>query len=472
MPRYKAASGGTIMEPALTGGKYPIASGCSKPQHRFFIAFLTIQLSAPEKMPQRKGLENHTGGSGFILLGFSDHSSLQGLCFTVFLVIYLMVLTGNSLIVLITVVGSSLHSPTYFFLRNLSFLEICYTTVTLPKMLVGFLLEDGRISFLGCAAQLYFLVFLGSIECLLAVIAYDRYIAICDLLHYPLLMRRGLCIRLVVGLWVAVVPVQVGQTYQVFTLPFCASHDLHHFFCYVPPVLELACADTYWNQVTLYTIILVFAIFPFSLIVISYIKIIRTILKIPSVLHRHKAFSTCSSHLAVGTLFYGSATVIYLKQRSRDSIDTDKYLALFYTIVTPMFNPVIYSLRNKEVRIALKRLLWAMWISVTYSNHFLLVPDTCCGPHVLDHFFLVGVKHWNRLSSPSCSCWNAVYASELHLGVALLPSMGRQKAFSTVSSHHTGATPFYGTPNTSPYSQVVDSRAEEVHDVVGRKLSE
>ncbi|NXT59530.1 O10A7 protein, partial [Pluvianellus socialis] len=303
-----------------------------------------------------KVLENHTGGSGFILLGFSDHSSLQGLCFTIFLLIYLVVLTGNSLIALITVVDSSLHSSMYFFLRNLSFLEICYTSVTLPKMLVSFLVEDGRISFLGCAAQLYFLVLLGSIECLLlAVMAYDRYIAICDPLHYTLVMTRGLCIRLVVGSWVAVIPVQVGQTYQVFTLPFCASHDLHHFFCDVPPLLELACADTFWNQVILYTIIVLFAVFPFSLILISYIKIIRAVLKIPSALGRHKAFSTCSSHLGVVTLFYGSATVIYFKRRSRHSVDTDKYLALFYAIVPPMFNPVIYSLRNKEVRIALKR---------------------------------------------------------------------------------------------------------------------
>ncbi|XP_054667947.1 olfactory receptor 10AG1-like [Grus americana] len=311
------------------------------------------------KMPQRKGLENHTVGSGFILLGFSEHSSLQGLCFTIFLLIYLVALTGNSLIALITVLDSSLHSPMYFFLRNLSFLEICSTSVTLPKMLVGFLTEDGRISFLGCAAQLYFLVLLGSIECLLlAAMAYDRYIAICDPLHYTLIMSRGVCIRLLVGSWVVVVPVQVGQTYQVFTLPFCASRDLRHFFWDVPPLPELACADTFWNQVMLYTIILVFAILPFSFIVISYIKIIRAILRIPSVLGRHKAFSTCSSHLGVVTLFYGSATVVYLKRRSRDSVDPDKYLALFYTIVTPMFNPVIYSLRNKEVRIALKRLLW------------------------------------------------------------------------------------------------------------------
>ncbi|XP_065710388.1 olfactory receptor 10AG1-like [Patagioenas fasciata] len=311
------------------------------------------------KMPQRKGLENHTVGSGFILVGFSDHSSLQGLCFTVFLAIYLMVLTGNSLIALITVVDSSLHTPMYFFLRNFSILEICYTSVTLPKMLVGFLMADGRISFLGCAAQMYFLVLLGSIKCLfLAAMAYYRYIAICDPLHYTLIMSRGLCVRMVVGSWVIVVPVQIRQTYHVFTLPFCASHDLHHFFCDVTPLLKLACADTFWNEVTLYALVLVFVILSFSLIILSYIKIIKAILKILSVLGRRKAFSTCSSHLGVVTLFFGSATDVYLKQWSRDSIDTDKYFALIYIIVTPMFNLLIYSLRNKEVKIALKRLLW------------------------------------------------------------------------------------------------------------------
>uniref|UniRef100_A0A8B9SKV1 Olfactory receptor n=1 Tax=Anas platyrhynchos TaxID=8839 RepID=A0A8B9SKV1_ANAPL len=267
-------------------------------------------------MPQRKGLDNHTTEPGFLLLGFSDHPCLPSVCFTVFLIIYLMVLIGNSLII------------------NLSFLEICYTSTTLPKMLVAFLTGDGRISFLGCAAQLYFLIMLGSTECLLlAAMAYDRYVAICDPLRYSLIMNGGFCMRLVVGAWMAIVPLQVGQTYQVFTLPFCASRDLHHFFCDVPPLLELACADTFCNQVTL------------------------AILKMPSVLSRHKAFSTCSSHLGIVTLFYGSAMLVYFKRRSQDSADTDKYLALFYTVVTPVFNPVIYTLRNKEVRIALRRLL-------------------------------------------------------------------------------------------------------------------
>ncbi|KAM9207799.1 olfactory receptor 10AG1-like [Leptosomus discolor] len=212
---------------------------------------------------------------------------------------------------------------------------------------------------LGCAAQLYFLVLWGSITCLLLVaMAHDCCIALSDPLQYAVVTSRGLCIRLVVGLWLTVLPVQVGQTHQVFIFPFCASCHLHHFFCDLPPLLALACADTFWNQGMLYTIILAFGVLPFSFIVVSYVKITRETLKIPLALGRHKAFSTCSSHLWVVTLCYGLATVVYLKQRSRDSIGTNKYLALLYTVVTPMFNPVIYSLRNKEARIALERLLW------------------------------------------------------------------------------------------------------------------
>ncbi|XP_015727732.1 olfactory receptor 10AG1-like [Coturnix japonica] len=311
-----------------------------------------------QKMPQRNILNNHTTGPGF-LLGFSDPPGMQGVCFTILLLIYASVIIGNSLIVLVTVLDLSLHSPMYFFLRNLSFLEICYTSATLPKMLVCFLTGDVWISFLGCAAQLYFLFFLGSTECLLlAAMAYDRYVAICDPLRYSLVMNGWFCVRLVVGSWMVVIPMQVGQTYQVFTLPFCASHRLHHFFCDVPPLLELACADTFWSRVTLNTIILLFAIFPFFMIVVSYVRIIGTVLKMHSAPGRHKAFSTCSSHLIVLTLFYGSAMVVYCKHHSIDSADTDKYLALFYTILTPMFNPVIYGMRNRELRIALRKLLW------------------------------------------------------------------------------------------------------------------
>ncbi|KAM9250212.1 LOW QUALITY PROTEIN: olfactory receptor 10AG1-like [Cariama cristata] len=303
-------------------------------------------------MPQREGLENDT----FLLLRFSDHVNLQDLCFTVFLIIYLVVLTGNDLIVLITVVDPSLHSPMYFFLRNYFFLENCYTSITLPKMLLAFLMEDCRFSFPGCAAQLYFLILLGRTESLLlAAMACDHYVAICYPLYYSLTMNGRICIRLVVVSWVAATPVQVASC-QVFTLPFCASYDLHHF-CNVPPLLEMAYADTFWNQVMVHTIILVFAVLPFSLMVFSYAQIVRAMLKMPSVLGRCKAFSTCSSHLSVVILFYGSAIIVYFKWSS-DSADTDKYLALFYTVANPMLNPIIYSLRNKEVRIALKSVLW------------------------------------------------------------------------------------------------------------------
>ncbi|KAK4805376.1 LOW QUALITY PROTEIN: hypothetical protein QYF61_003949 [Mycteria americana] len=239
---------------------------------------------------------------------FSDPSSLQGLCSPVFLLIYLVVLTGNSLIAL-TTVDSSLHGPMDFFLRSLSLLEICYASVTLPKKLVGFLMQDGRISWFCWAASNAFSWLPWPMT---ATKPYGS-------LHQP---GGG-----VVGYYVphVAVQVQVGQTEQVFTLPFCASHDLHHFFCDVPPLLELACADTSWNQVMLYTIILLFAILPFSFIVLSYIKSIRPVLKIPSVKGRHKAFSTCSSHLGVVTLFYGSATVVYLNRHSRHSTPTNGF---------------------------------------------------------------------------------------------------------------------------------------------------
>ncbi|KAK4806559.1 hypothetical protein QYF61_020460 [Mycteria americana] len=277
----------------------------TKAENKSESTWITIKENAPKKRggESHRWIGIHSSGT------FSDPSSLQGLCSPVFLLIYLVVLTGNSLIAL-TTVDSSLHSPMDFFLRSLSLLEICYASVTLPKKLVGFLMQDGRISWFCWAASNAFSWLPWPMT---ATNPYGS-------LHQP---GGG-----VVGYHIphVAVQVQVGQTDQVFTLPFCASHDLHHFFCDVPPLLELACADTSWNQVMLYTIILLFAILPFSLIVLSYIKSIRPVLKIPSVKGRHKAFSTCSSHLGVVTLFYGSATVVYLNRHSRHSVDTDKWI--------------------------------------------------------------------------------------------------------------------------------------------------
>ncbi|XP_026502049.1 olfactory receptor 10AG1-like [Terrapene carolina triunguis] len=292
---------------------------------------------------------NHTTTPGFILLGNSNLMNLQGLLFVVFLVIYMVILLGNGVIVLVTVLDSALHTPMYFFLRNLSFVENCYTSVTLPKMVANCLAEDGSISFTDCAAQMYFLLLLGGTECfLLAAMAYDRYMAICNPLHYTLIVNREHCPRMVSRSWLVNIPVHFGQTYLVFSLPFCGSHEINHFFCDIPPLLELSCMDTYRNKIAVFMAVLLFIITPFILIVISYIKLSSTILKMPSAEGRHKAFSTCSSHLTVVTLYYCAGMIVYLRPKPRNSEDTEKLRSLFYTIVTPMFNPFIYSLRKRK----------------------------------------------------------------------------------------------------------------------------
>ncbi|XP_004585602.2 olfactory receptor 10AG1-like [Ochotona princeps] len=294
----------------------------------------------------------------FILLGFSDAPKFHWLLFGIFLVIFVIILLGNAIIILVTRVDPTLHTPMYFFISNFSFLEICYVSVTLPRMLVDLWTQKGTISFFACATQMCFFLVLGATECfLLAVMAYDRYVAICNPLHYPLVMKHEFCIRLVVGSWIGGVPVQVGQTFQIFSLPFCKSNQINHFFCDIPPMLKLACGDTFVNELVVYVFAVLFVTVPFMLILGSYSRIISTILKLSSNTGRSKAFSTCSSHLIVVFLFYGSATISYLKTKSNEYEGTDKLLSLFYTILTPMFNPVIYSLRNKDVTEALRKFL-------------------------------------------------------------------------------------------------------------------
>uniref|UniRef100_A0A8D2BB76 Olfactory receptor n=1 Tax=Sciurus vulgaris TaxID=55149 RepID=A0A8D2BB76_SCIVU len=281
----------------------------------------------------------------FVLLGFSDLPNLQGFLFGVFSIIYIVVLIGNSLIVIITRLDPALHKPMYFFLAHFSILEICYVSVTLPRMLVSLWTQDRSISLLGCATQLCFFLVLGATECfLLAVMSYDRYVAICNPLHYPLV-----CLQLVAASWITGIPVQAGQTLQVFSLPFCASNVINHFFCDIRPVLKLACGETFTNELMIFVAAVMFVSAPFLLILVSYSKIISTVLKLPSATSRAKAFSTCSSHLTVVLLFFGSAIITYFRPEASHSAETDKVLSLFYTIVTPTFNPIIYSLRNKDV---------------------------------------------------------------------------------------------------------------------------
>ncbi|XP_030403615.1 olfactory receptor 10A7-like [Gopherus evgoodei] len=301
---------------------------------------------------------NSTTITGFILLGFSDIPSLQHFFFLVFLVTYIVTLAGNLLIIVLTLADPALHTPMYFFLRNLSFLEMCYTSVNVPKMLGNLFSGDKAISFIGCAMQTYFSIFLGGSECfLLASMAYDRYVAICKPLHYPVVMNRKVSTGLAAGSWLSGLLMSFGLTSMVFTLPFCRSHQINHFFCDIPPLLKQACGDTSRNEMAVFMVAMSFDTFPFMLILMSYVCIISTILRMPSREGRRKSFSTCSSHLIVVTLFYGSACIMYLKPNSSYSPDTDKFLSLSYTVITPMLNPIIYSLRNKEVKGAFWRMV-------------------------------------------------------------------------------------------------------------------
>uniref|UniRef100_G3U8C1 Olfactory receptor n=1 Tax=Loxodonta africana TaxID=9785 RepID=G3U8C1_LOXAF len=301
--------------------------------------------------------ENLTEMMEFALLGFADMPHLQWFLFGLFLVIYIIILMSNGTIFLITKMDPALQTPMYFFLANFSFLEICYVSATLPRMLMNLGTQRRRISMAACATQMCFVLLFGGTESLLlAVMAYDRYVAICNPLHYPLVMNHRVCIQLVTGSWITGIPVMIGHTYQIFSLPFCRSKQINHFFCDIPPILKLACGDTFVNEMLVYIVTVLFVMFPFLLILGSYSKIISIILKLPSATSQAKAFSTCSSHLMVVVLFFGSAIITYLRPNTRHSEGTDKVLSLFYTILTPMFNPMIYSLRNKDVIMALKKL--------------------------------------------------------------------------------------------------------------------
>ncbi|KFP73665.1 Olfactory receptor 10C1, partial [Acanthisitta chloris] len=297
---------------------------------------------------------NQTSAIMFVIVGFSHQKDLKVIFFILFLCIYIITVLGNLIILLVINMDPALHAPMYFFLRNLSFLEICYTSVTLPRMLVNLLSSDTSISFAGCAAQMYFFLFFGATECcLLAAMAYDRYRAICNPLHYMDIMTRKVCMQLAASSWICGNLVALGHTTFIFSLPFCGSNVINHFFCEIQPVLMLVCGDTYWNEVQIILAAAFVILVPFVLILVSYSLIISSILKIKSAKGRYKAFSTCFAHLTVVTLFYGTAVFTYIRPKSSYSLDVDKVLSLFYSVVTPILNPVIYSLRNREVKGAL-----------------------------------------------------------------------------------------------------------------------
>ncbi|KAM5126131.1 olfactory receptor 2G6-like [Callospermophilus lateralis] len=295
--------------------------------------------------------------SGFLLLGFSDQPRLERALFGVVLLLYLMTLLGNSAIILVSLLDPKLHTPMYFFLSHLSFLDLCFTTGILPQLLVHLGGSDKSISYGGCVAQLYVSLALGSTECvLLAVMSYDRYVAVCRPLHYTLVMHPRLCHSLVATAWLSGVATTLVQSTLTLRLPFCGHRRVDHFFCEVPVLIKLACVDTTFNEAELFVASVLFLVLPLSLILVSYGHIAQAVLRIRSAAGRQKAFGTCSSHLLVVTIFYGTIIFMYLQPARSRSKDQGKFVSLFYTVVTPMLNPLIYTLRNQEVKTALRKL--------------------------------------------------------------------------------------------------------------------
>ncbi|XP_075395623.1 olfactory receptor 2A12-like [Tenrec ecaudatus] len=307
---------------------------------------------------QSLGKKNHSKVSEFILLGFSSEPQVRLALFISFLFLYLTTLLGNGLIVALIYLDARLHTPMYFFLGFLSVVDMSYVTTTVPQMLVNLVLPRRPISWGACAAQMFIFLVLGIAECVLyAIMAYDRYVAICCPLHYALLMSRSTCIKMVIACWS--ISVTGALIYTVFTmhLPYCGPHKINHFFCEVPAVLKLACADTSLNDHLDFILGFILLLVPLSLILASYVRIFVSILRIRSSQGRLKSFSTCASHITVVTMFYGPAMMMYMRPGSWYDPERDKKLALFYNVVSAFLNPIIYSLRNKDVKGAFLKVL-------------------------------------------------------------------------------------------------------------------
>ncbi|XP_061008202.1 olfactory receptor 2D3 [Dama dama] len=303
------------------------------------------------------GEENHTSVAEFIFLGLSQDSQTQILLFILFLIIYLLTVLGNLLIIILFFMDSQLHTPMYFFLRNLSFADLCFSTSIVPQVLVHFLVKKKTISFAGCMTQVTVFLLVRGTECaLLAVMAYDRYVAVCKPLHYPTIMTQQVCLQLTTGSWASGAVVSLVDTTFTFQLPYQGQNIINHYFCEPPALLKLASADTYITEMAIFAMGVVILLAPVSLILVSYWNIISTVIQMQAREGRLKAFSTCGSHLIVVVLFYGSGIFTYMRPNSKTIKEQDKMISVFYTVVTPMLNPIIYSLRNKDVKGALRKL--------------------------------------------------------------------------------------------------------------------
>ncbi|XP_007538235.2 olfactory receptor 6Z7-like [Erinaceus europaeus] len=308
-----------------------------------------------ERSPE---VSNTTRVQAFILLGLSTRPDLRGVLFVVFLTLYLLTLLENSLIIYLVCSHSELHKPMYFFLGNLSCLEMCYVSVTMPSLLVGLWAGPFHVPFTACMTQLFFFIILICTECtLLASMAYDRYVAICRPLHYPLLMRPRVCLGLALTSWLGALVVSVAKTTCIASLSYCGPNVLNQFFCDVSPLLNLSCTHVALTE--LVDFISAIVIFCGTLLVAlgSYVAIGRAVLHMPSAAARRKAFSTCASHLLVVGIFYSAALFIYCRPSRIKSMDLNKVISVIYTVATPLCNPVIYCLRNKEVHAALRKSL-------------------------------------------------------------------------------------------------------------------
>nr|XP_042126092.1 olfactory receptor 2A12-like [Peromyscus maniculatus bairdii] len=295
--------------------------------------------------------QNQSWVSEFILLGFSSDPTTKSILFIVFLLIYLCSVMGNGLIIMLICLDTQLHTPMYFFLCILALLDMCYVTTTMPQMLVHLLAHSQTISFAGCWLQMYVFGSLATTECtLFVVMAYDRYVAICYPLRYTVILNWGLCIRLAAGSCVCGFLSVLLHTFFTMSLPYCGPNKVNHYFCEGPAVRSLACMDTHMIEMVDQLLTVFMGIIPISLIVASYVHIAMAIMNIKSTQGRFKAFSTCASHLTVVTLFYVPATYIYIRPNSSYSPERDKQVSLFYNAFTALLNPMVYSLRNKDIK--------------------------------------------------------------------------------------------------------------------------
>ncbi|XP_053902147.1 olfactory receptor 13A1-like isoform X2 [Malaclemys terrapin pileata] len=300
---------------------------------------------------------DHTRVTDFIMQGLFDHPQHQGLIFGLFLCLYTTAILGNSLIIVVIVIHPPLHTPMYFFIANLALVDVVCTSSVLPKMLENLLQEKKTISFDGCMAQLFaFTLSSGTELVLLTAMSYDRYVAICHPLRYVNLMSKEICINLAAGVWAVGTINSLVHTLLMLRLDFCGPNLIQHFFCEIPPVLALSCSSTYLNEIMIFMADIFLAMVNFLLTTVSYSFIIIAIFKIQSSKGKQRAFSTCSSHLLVVSLYYSTIIYTYIRPTSSYSLDKDKMVAIMYTLITPTLNPVIYSLRNNEIKVAIRKI--------------------------------------------------------------------------------------------------------------------